>query len=818
MSRDPHGRRALTLGLRAAIVVLVAATALPFASAATGAQTGGNVDVTRLWGQDRHATSLAVAQRFEQEAGGSIDAAVLVSGQSWHDAVIAAGLAGSLDAPVLLTQKDEVPSATADFLSEAGVARVVVVGTTSAVSEEVLTSLQSLGNVERIEGPDPSAASVAVAQRMGPPGAMPGHGRTVIVASSEVFADAMVAGPFSARGGHPVLLTPPDELDDGVKSYVSQSGAEHVIILGGTAAVSSSVQDELAALDMAVTRLGGTTRLHTAQFVADFLQGKYTEAAGEPCFDRSTAGLATAWVPFDAFGAGPLLGKLCAPLLLTDPKQMDPAIERWIKRSSDALLVFGGKTAVSSHALADLNDDAALESIFDNAADERAKIVARLTSKINEGSYGVNANNLLRGPAGFRIDLDDCPARWSDTTGITDTEIRIGHTTPQTGSLAAFSGITVGMQNYFDWVNENDPVAGRQLTLEARDDSYRAEVTVELVYEMIESENVFSISTIGTASTLLTYDMTNRECVPHPFATSASPAFGDPVRHPWTTGIQMSSSTEALLWGAWIERSLRDKLPVKVVGLVMDNRFGWAYQDAFKAWAQEHPDVVSEFVAVRHYPPKQDLADEMEMIQSLSPDVYISMTAGNPCVLAIQAAGENGLIADVKARGGALFTPSVCESPSAYLQPAGGAADGWLIARGGERNTADFANAGLPFVKFVNRNLEEAELELSNSLYGRGYAYGYAYVEALRVAADLPGGLTRSNFIMALRSLDITHPLYLDGIRFRMNGNADAHFVEGSEFARYHADDFSWKPVGPVIDVNGQTPNCAWDLNEGRCH
>lgn len=803
--------------LRVTVVAVVAFATLPFSTAASGAPSGGDVDVSRLWGQDRYTTSLAVARQFVQESGGSIDAAVLVSGRSWHDAVIAAGLAGTLDAPVVLTQKNEVPAATAEFLAEAGVARVVVVGSASAVSDEVLTSFASLGNVERISGVDPSAASVAVAQRMGDLGVMPGHGPTLVVASAEVFADAMVAGGFSARGGHPVLLTPPDALDAGVASYVTDSGAQHVVVMGGSAAVSTKVQDDLAALGVAVTRLGGRTRLHTAQVVAHFLEGKYTDTAGEACFDRSTAGLATAWVPFDAFSAGPLLGELCAPLLLTDPERMDPDVAQWIKRGTSDLLVFGGKAAVSSHALADLNDEAALESIFDTAADERAKIVARLTGKINAGSYGVNQNNVLRGPAGFKIDLDDCPSDWSDTTGITDTEIRIGQTLPQSGNLAVYDNVRVGMGNYFDWVNENDPVAGRQLTLVTKDDFYVAALTIEHVDTLLASENVFSIQTLGSTGTLVNYLKINSECVPHPFVISGHPAFGDPVNFPWTTGMQLAFSTEALLWGNWIEKNLRDMLPVKVGAVAMNVSFGRSYENAFRSWAEEHPEVVSEFVSVWHDPVAPTLRPHMDSLASLEPDVYISMTSGVQCLRAIHAAAESGLTAEVKAKGGALFAPSVCNRAERHFTPAGVNADGWMVAAGGEKDSTDPALGSDPYIKFVNQNLTDAGVEASSWLYGTGHTFGYAYVEALRVAAELPGGLTRSNFILAVRSLDITHPMYLDGVRFRLNGNADAYFVEASEFRQYDDDAKVLRPVASVLDVDGKTPNCAYDINADLC-
>ena len=127
------------------------------------------------------------------------------------------------------------------------------------------------------------------------------------------------------------------------------------------------------------------------------------------------------------------------------------------------------------------------------------------------------------------------------------------------------------------------------------------------------------------------------------------------------------------------------------------------------------------------------------------------------------------------------------------------------------------ANADDPFIKFVNENLDKARIDPEHPLYGTAYWFAYPYVEALRIAAELPGGLSRTNFILAVRSLDISHPMLRDGIRLRMNGNADAFAVEASEFRRYNARAEAWLEVGPVIDLEGETPNCAWDPEAGTC-
>ncbi len=81
--------------------------------------------------------------------------------------------------------------------------------------------------------------------------------------------------------------------------------------------------------------------------------------------------------------------------------------------------------------------------------------------------------------------------------------------------------------------------------------------------------------------------------------------------------------------------------------------------------------MVSEYLPVRHDPAAPTLTNEMTTILAFEPDVFISMTAGNPCLLAIQEAGQSGLYDDINAKGGALFTPSVCKGIEAYMKPAG---------------------------------------------------------------------------------------------------------------------------------------------------
>ena len=327
------------------------------------------MSVQRYGGADRYSTSLAVAKTVLSDAGGTAEWAVLVSGQSWTDAVVAGSLAGALSAPVLLTPPGELRPDTEAFLDNAGVESVIIVGSAGApgVSDAVASTLNDAGySTERVAGTDRYSTGVAVARRLVEilaelpgsephPGAMGGLGPTAIVASGEVFADALVSGSVSAYGHHPVLLTPAERLHPDVGAYLDDADVEHVVLMGGTAALDASVERALEDLGLAVTRLPGATRFETAFLMAELVHGRYS--VDPVCFDDAQTGLARAGVPFDSFSAAPLLANRCASLLLTDPTKTNRTTGARLRIAAASgandlqLHVFGGSAAVSASVL-----------------------------------------------------------------------------------------------------------------------------------------------------------------------------------------------------------------------------------------------------------------------------------------------------------------------------------------------------------------------------------------------------------------------------------------------------------------------------------
>ncbi|MCY3893609.1 MAG: cell wall-binding repeat-containing protein [Acidimicrobiaceae bacterium] len=351
-------RRTRILWAVAAFILSAAIVAIPSGVAAQTDASLATIDITRYGGADRYATSLLIAEAVATDAGGDIESVVMVSGGHWADAVVAASAAGAAGAPVLMTPLDQLRGDALEFLQHIGVTQVTIVTTGAApdttVSEFVFSELEDAGiDAIRVGGLDRYLTGIAVARTLESPGSLYGEGTSAIIASGEVFADALVAGPLSAKAQVPVLLTPQSELHDAVAEYLSEAGIQHVLLMGGTAALSATVEADLEQLGISVDRMAGASRFETATMTAAFAAQSFP---GD-CFGGGHVGLARARVPFDSFSAAPLLARLCAPLLLTDPDEIPSSTSAFlddVRADADApvsMTVFGGDAAVSQAAL-----------------------------------------------------------------------------------------------------------------------------------------------------------------------------------------------------------------------------------------------------------------------------------------------------------------------------------------------------------------------------------------------------------------------------------------------------------------------------------
>src|SRR5207302_6867354 len=89
-------------------------------------------------------------------------------------------------------------------------------------------------------------------------------------ASGTAFPDALVSGAMGYASAFPVLITDPSTLSGQTRDALSSLGIKTVLIPGGTAAVSSTVESSITSMGIATHRFAGVNRSDTAAKVADY--------------------------------------------------------------------------------------------------------------------------------------------------------------------------------------------------------------------------------------------------------------------------------------------------------------------------------------------------------------------------------------------------------------------------------------------------------------------------------------------------------------------------------------------------------------------
>jgi M6 family metalloprotease-like protein len=200
-----------------------------------------NGSVTRVAGGSRFDTARAIASRVKA-SGGATSGVFVANGRKFPDALAAAPYAYGRHMPILLTEADALPSATASALAECAPGEVLVVGSERVVSERTAAEIGRRSvPPTRLYGADRYATAKSVAvHALGAGWASPAF---LGVATGANFPDALGGGVASGRSGGVMMLTPTQSLDAGVAAYLGDHRLElrRVDIFGGTRAVSGAV-------------------------------------------------------------------------------------------------------------------------------------------------------------------------------------------------------------------------------------------------------------------------------------------------------------------------------------------------------------------------------------------------------------------------------------------------------------------------------------------------------------------------------------------------------------------------------------------------
>jgi putative cell wall-binding protein len=302
-------------------------------------------------GPNRFATAIEISKKAFPAGSEYV---IIATGMNWPDALGGSALAGALDAPILLTRQDVLPTEVRDEIvrlkgTKASITAIVL-GGTPAVSAAVFSEIDAIAGVTmepRLFGPNRYATANAVAARtieemQKKPG---GYDGTAFVATGANFPDALGASPLAAKKGWPIYLSNP-ALGSNTALVATMKAVEvtDAILLGGANVVSDLIRAELG--PTYETRLYGPNRYDTAVAVAS-----YGVANAGLSWDRLA--IATGENFPDALAGGVLQGKDGSVLLLTPTLSLNANVAAKLSANKASIteVRFLGSTAAVSQAV-----------------------------------------------------------------------------------------------------------------------------------------------------------------------------------------------------------------------------------------------------------------------------------------------------------------------------------------------------------------------------------------------------------------------------------------------------------------------------------
>ena len=164
---------------------------------------------------------------------------------------------------------------------------------------------------------------------------------TVVLASGQNIADALVASSYADIEEAPILLTNKNSISDEVLDEIERLKADKVVIVGGQSSISSSIESRLKKEDIKVTRISGRDRFDTSD--------KLSQEVSRLSKKSSQAILVNGYKNIDALSVSSLATKEELPILLNGRNTLNMSVKNRLKQMNvKKVYIIGGNNSISS--------------------------------------------------------------------------------------------------------------------------------------------------------------------------------------------------------------------------------------------------------------------------------------------------------------------------------------------------------------------------------------------------------------------------------------------------------------------------------------
>ncbi|HUX47377.1 MAG TPA: cell wall-binding repeat-containing protein, partial [Desulfosporosinus sp.] len=207
--------------------------------------------VIRIAGLDRYATAVDISNYVGLEATHTV---YIANGYAIPDAVAASAFAAEQGSPILLTDKDQIPTSTLDALANLNASNVVLLGGTGVISPQVKDALSLKYAVKQWGGHDRYDTQNIIFENLlntttpqSPLYFASGLVRQDDVSSGKPKADALLTAALAAKTGGFVAMLSPNTLPASLnyfllynKGYISKAA-----VVGNYSGISRDLEQRL---------------------------------------------------------------------------------------------------------------------------------------------------------------------------------------------------------------------------------------------------------------------------------------------------------------------------------------------------------------------------------------------------------------------------------------------------------------------------------------------------------------------------------------------------------------------------------------------
>lgn len=374
--------------------------------------------------------------------------------------------------------------------------------------------------------------------------------------------------------------------------------------------------------------------------------------------------------------------------------------------------------------------------------------------------------------------------------GVTDTEIKLGTTSPYSGPASAYGVYGHAQSAYFQMINDQGGINGRKINLISLDNGYNPPKALEQTRKLVEEDNVLAIAGfLGTAPNTSVQKYLNTKKVPNLFLTSGADRFNDPKNFPWIVPLYPTYVGQGEIFAQFI---LVKNPNAKIGVLYINDDLGKDFLLGLKKGLGDRAKtMIVREVSNELTDPSVD--SQIIDLKGSGADTLVQFTTSKFAAQGIRKAYDLGWKPTVH------ILASVASAIGATLIPAGLERSKGIITARWEKHPTDPVTVNDPdvveYVKFARKYMPNLNIEDNTAV--PGYINSFMISRVLRACGD---DLTRENILKQATGLkDVVAPMLLPGVTLS-NSPDDYLAFHAMQLAQFDGEKFV--PLGDVIRLD----------------